>query len=530
MPLSDPVHDRRAAANDAVTTPVIAGKNDPDDWAAETRSGWREYAEVVAVIGAVTWVNGLLPLTYHTLGLVYLLVVILLSLRVGRWPVLVAAVLSAAVWVFVYMPPRFSFEVLESSDGLLLGTYVVVALVAGELTSRLRAQERLERLRERRATALFHLIRAIAEAGTFDEGVRASLRQIDRLFGARTAILLPEQEGGLKPYGHASLSLTPRELLAAEWTVDHRAPGGRFSVQDAELTVSFLPLLHAGRVHGVLAIQLEMPDLPEAQRSVIEAFATQLALLVAREELRETLERERLFAESDRLRRTLLDSVSHELKTPIAVLRSAGDKLDLADEVKRAQLSAEIRTATRRLEHLVANLLNQTRLESGALKPQLDWCDVRDLVTAARRGLGDQLEGRAFTMEIPPDMPLVRADAPLMEQVLGNLLGNACLYTPAGSPVRFSSGVEERAEGRRIFMRVDDCGPGIPDEMKSRLFGKFQRGQSRPGGLGLGLAIARGFMRAQGGEIMVENNPGGGARFVVYLPYIPYDAVPNDER
>jgi two-component system sensor histidine kinase KdpD len=274
-----------------------------------------------------------------------------------------------------------------------------------------------------------------------------------------------------------------------------------------------------------------MQDLPPMQRELIEGFAAQLALLVEREALRAAGEREKLLAESDRLRRTLLDSVSHELKTPLSVLRSASEKLDLADVTKRAQLADEIRVATRRLDHLVANLLNQTRLESGALQAQLDWCDVRDLIAAGRRATGARLAGRSLTVDIPLDMPLVMADAPLMEQVLGNLLMNASLYTPDGSSIHFSAGVEKPETGERAFLQLRDRGPGLPEELGKKLFQKFVRGRdARAGGVGLGLAIARGFVQAQGGEITACNHPDGGACFTIYLPKILHETVPIDER
>jgi two-component system sensor histidine kinase KdpD len=293
-------------------------------------------------------------------------------------------------------------------------------------------------------------------------------------------------------------------------------------------------MLRADQVLGVFAVRLpaELTDLPPVQRDLIEGFAAQIALLVEREHLRAASEREKLFAESDRLHRTLLDSVSHELKTPLAVLRSAGAKLDTDDRRKRAGLAVEIRTATSRLDHLVANLLNQTRLESGGLKPELDWCDVRDIVNAGRRLVGDALDGRPFKMEIPADMPLFLTDAPLMEQVLANLLLNAALHTPAGSPIRVGAGLEQRVgQPPRIFISVADRGPGIPAELRENLFQKFRRGAAaRAGGLGLGLSIVRGFVLSQGGEVMARDNPEGGACFTVYLPYSVHGNVPNDER
>jgi two-component system sensor histidine kinase KdpD len=533
--MNPPDSDALPVSAEAAVARALGGVSVPlkKDWEIRSRSQLREYLEVIGVLGLVTVLGLILPLTYHTLGLIYLLVVVALCLRVGRWPVLAAAILSAVVWDYVFMPPLFSFALPDSADGLLLGTYVVVALVAGQLTAQIRTQQRQERMRERRATALYHIIRATTEARTLDEAIEAALRQADGLFGARTSLLLGN--AGATPFEHrtSSLKLNEKEAAIADWVHLKHVPAGRFTENFPTMANMYLPLLRAGKIYGVFAVRLsaDIQDLPPMQRDLIEGFAAQLALLVEREELRAAGEREKLLAESDRLRRTLLDSVSHELKTPLSVLRSAGEKLDTTDAKKRESLVGEIRTATRRLDHLVANLLNQTRLESGAIRAHLDWCDARDLITAARRAVGEALAGRDFKTAVPEDMPLFMADTPLMEQVLGNLLLNATLHTPAESPIIVTAGKETRAGSEWVFIRVEDRGPGIAAELRATLFQKFRRGRTaRAGGLGLGLAIARGFMLAQGGDIAVGDNPEGGARFTVYLPHILPESIPNDER
>jgi two-component system sensor histidine kinase KdpD len=220
----------------------------------------------------------------------------------------------------------------------------------------------------------------------------------------------------------------------------------------------------------------------------------------------------------------LLDSVSHELKTPLAVLRSAAESVDTADAGRRTALAGEIRTAAQRLDRLVANLLNQTRLEAGAVRAQLAPCDVRDLIAAARRMMQGPLAGRSIQIEIPPDLGLVSADAALMEHVLGNLLLNAATYSPADQPIRVGAGVAPQGH---IFISVADGGPGISAELRGTLFEKFQRGKhAAAGGVGLGLAIVRGFMLAQHGEVSADNQPGGGAVFRVFLPAWSHEEVP----
>ena len=503
------------------------------DWKTDSGASLGEYLEVLGVIAAVTVASWFLPVSYHAMGHVYLLVVILLCLRVGRGPMLFAAIVSALVWNFVFMPPRLSFSVLDFDDGMLLGIYFAVAIIAGQLTARIRAQERYERLRERRATALFHLTLALAGARTLDEALEAALRQADELFGAQSAVLLARDKGDLTLHAAGSFQPGEQERAVAAWVAHNHRAAGRFTDVLASADGLYLPMLRAGQMLGVFALRLpaEVAGLSPVQRDLMEGFAVQIALLVEREQLRAAGEREKFFAESDRLHRTLLDSVSHELKTPLAVLRSAGDKLDTEDARKRLALTGEIRTATNRLDHLVANLLNQTRLESGGVRPQLDWCDVRDFINAARRAVGDALAGRVLRTEIPDDLPLCMADGPLMEQVIANLLLNAVLHTPAGTPIQVSAGVDDTSGAGRIFIRISDCGAGIPEDLRENLFQKFNRGRTaRAGGLGLGLSIVRGFMLAQGGEVSAGNNPGGGASFTVFLHHQAHGNVPNDDR
>ena len=499
------------------------------DWRLQGRSPWREYLEVVGVIAAVTLAGWFAPVTYHVLGHIYLLVVIILSLRVGRGPVFFAAIASGVAWNYVFIPPRLSFSVLDFDDGTLLGTYFVVALIAGQLTARIRRQQQEERRREQRAIALFHLTRAVAEARSLDEAVGAALRQADDLFSGRTALLLAGADSRLAPHPAGTFIPDDRELGVAEWVRRNGHEAGRFTRVSPEAAALHLPLRRAGVGLGVFVVCLPpgVTQVTASQHDLIEGFAAQIALLVEREQLRAAAEREKLLAESDRLHRTLFDSVSHELKTPLAVLRAAAENLARSRSADVPALAAEIATATHRLDRLVANLLSQTRLESGSLKPQLDWCDTRDLVGAVRRNLGPALAAHPVRTRLPEDLPLFMADAPLMEHVLANILLNATLHTPPGTPLLISGGVDPA--GGRIFIAVADEGPGIPPELRQNLFQKFQRGNAaRAGGLGLGLSIVRGFMQAQGGEVVADDNPGGGARFTLYLPVALHETVPHE--
>ena len=499
------------------------------NWRPVPNSPAREYVEVMTVLAVLTLASWfVVPHSgYMAVGLFYLLAVIVLSLRVGRGPVVAAGVVSALSWDFLFIPPLFTFTIAKLEDRLMFGTYFVVAVVSGHLTARIRDQERNERMREDRSTALFHLTQALSNARTLDDAVFAALRQADAHFGGQSALLLDDGNGSaLMPHFAGSFTVTEKERGVADWAWRNRKKAGRFTDTLPSAEGFHVPLVREDAAFGVLILRLP-PDssLTLAQRDLAESFAAQLAQLVEREQLRAAGEREKLLAESDKLHRTLLDGVSHELKTPLAVLSAAVENLALADEATRASLADEIRTATRRLNRLVNNLLDQTRLESGALRPRLDWCDGHDLVNAAIEGVRDSLDGHPFELDIPKDLPLFRADSALMEQVIANLLLNSALHTPADTPIFLAAGID--TSKAQIFFTVADRGPGLPAAMRERLFQKFQRGDAaKAGGLGLGLSIIRGFVTAQGGDVVAGENPGGGAVLTVYLPYKAHGDVP----
>ena len=525
---------RRSGPIDIYVVPAERTAENPRAWLdlqPAANSPAREYGEVAAVLAGLTVAGWfIVPLSsYLSIGLLYLLAVIALSLRVGRWPVLVAGVASALLWNFLFIPPLFTFVIAKFEDGLMFATYFAVALIAGQLTARIRASERHERMREERATALFHLTQALSAARTLDDAVFAALRQTDALLGAQSALLLGnEDRAGLTPHFAGSFTMDDKALGVADWVWRHRKNAGRFTDTLPISEGFFVPLVREDTTLGVLAVRVP-PDagLSLAQRDLLEVFARQLAQTVEREHLRAAGEREKLLAESEKLHRTLLDSVSHELRTPLAVITGAAESLRGADPAVRESLSDEIRLAARRLNRLVGNLLDQTRLESGALKPRLDWCDGRDLVNAAVEGVRDALVEHPLDVSVPEDLPPLRADFALTEQALANLLLNAARHTPAGTPVFLTAGLERG--GARVFFTVADRGPGFPAAMSERLFKKFERGDAaRAGGLGLGLSIVRGFVAAQSGEVVVGANPGGGAVFTIYLPHSAPQSPPAE--
>jgi two-component system sensor histidine kinase KdpD len=489
-------------------------------WRWHPLADWKQYAFVAGILAAVGLVNTLLAQFSgpRVPGFIFLLAVVLLALFFGRGPVLFAGAASALAWDYFFLPPRFTFIISRTEDGLLFALYFVVAIVLGQLVARIRAQELAERQREERATALYQLTREFAQAGTRDEVVWQLVGEINRVFSANATVILPEKNA-LAAHPDSSLALTEKELHVAEWSFVHRQAAGKFTDNLPGAENLYLPLATERAVIGILAVNLLEKVLPLSRRDLLEAYARQAALVLDRVALRAANEQTKFLAESERLSNTLLNSISHELRTPLAAITSATSALaetkNFADATLENKMVAEIQEAAARLNRLVGNLLDVTRLESGHVRPKLDWCDVGDLVQTTVRSLQRELSNREIKIEIEKNLPLARLDFALMQQALANLILNAAVHTPAGKMIS----VQARLENNHLILSVADNGAGLPLELLPRIFEKFFRAPSAPaGGSGLGLAIVKGFVEAHGGKISAANRPTGGAIFTIQIP------------
>jgi two-component system sensor histidine kinase KdpD len=404
----------------------------------------------------------------------------------------------------------------------MFGMYFFVALVTGTLTSRLRAQEKAVRHREERATAMYALAREVASAITMDEVLRTAAKQIGQAFNADVAFLLAWPGGRLadRPHPASTLALTLKELSVATLAFEKRRTAGRFTDTLPSAEAEWLPLRAPNEVVGVMGVRpREGQRLSTDQQMLLETFAGQVALAIERERVDEAAEHTRVVVESERLYKTLLNSVSHELRTPIATITGAATSL-LDEKINGSRerwmaVVQEIQGAADRLNRVVENLLGMTRLESGRLKPKLEWCDVSDLISVAVNRMKADFAQHELIVDVAPDLPLVQIDFVMMEQALLNLLHNAVVHTPPGTRVRITA----KVDGNDLSLSVADRGPGLPPADLDRVFDKFYRAPgARPGGTGLGLSISKGLVEAQGGTISAENRANGGARFIIRLP------------
>ncbi len=488
-------------------------------------SGPSQYlAASLVVVAGVLLSLGILPLiSYHEVALILLFMIVIMANFVGRGPILFAAALTGLLWDFLFIPPRFTFYISTVQDVLILGLYLIIALVAGNLTNRLSSQRNIIHLRESRASALYSMAHEITEALNFEAVLRTAVEQVGNVFDADIAILLPDSPGHLSSTPHPVSTLIPdeKELSVATWAFEHRQPAGRFTDTLPMATGQYLPLITPGGVAGVIGIRRRRTDQPNIdQEALLETFVNHIALAIERELLDETAQHAAVSAESERLYATLLDSVSQELRTPIAKISEATNGLLNAHHEGNFEAEAargeEIQEATKRLTRLVDNLLEMTQLESGHVKLNLEWHSVNELVQQSVQRLDKELAAHDLVLDIVPDLPQIRIDLPLMEQVMVNLLHNAAMYTPFGSRIR----VTAKSEGSELALSVADRGPGLPPADLERVFNKFYRVPGvASGGTGLGLSLCKGLVEAHGGTISVENRPThGGARFTLRLP------------
>ena len=488
-------------------------------------SSWQHYAWSLALILLTTAANAallaLVPwVSYLVVGLTELLAVLLIAVYFGRGPALLAATVSAISWNFLFIEPRFTLQISQAQDVILFFLYFTIAIFVGNMTARLRSQERLASNNAERTSALYALAHETATAVNMDDVLRVAVSQIGGAFDAEVAILLA-QEATLsrQPHPASTLSIDDKGYSVAVWCFENGRVAGRFTDTLPLADAQFLPLHTPDRTVGVLGLRTRGGALPFSESLLLETFASQIALSIERELLDEATEQTAMLHESERLFTTLLNSISHELRTPIATIAGASSSLLNAQTngsaAARIQLAQDIGDAADRLNRLVANLLDMSRLESGRLSLKLEWCDAADVVAVAVKQLDRCLAGRPLAIDQAAGVPLVRMDFVLMEQALVNLLDNACSYTPPGTAID----IHVASEAAAVTITVTDHGPGIGPADIGHIFDKFYRAAgAATGGTGLGLSIARGLVEAHGGALTVENVPGAGARFTIRLP------------
>jgi two-component system sensor histidine kinase KdpD len=512
--------------------PRAAGPRDEDE--PERRSAWPDYllgAELVAVATAIAGIAD----TYLALPdivMIYLVAIILAAIRVGRGPAVLAATLSVAAYDFFFVPPRYTFAVSDTRHILTFGMMFAVGILLSELTVRVRVQAREAHHREAITAALYALARDLGAATDAEAVASALAKRAADAFDGTVAVYLAGPDGSLREAARSGdAALDARDQSVARWAHAHGRAAGLGSDTLPGARAACVPLKTDGGALGVMAyVPRAAGRAPDAeQRHLLDALARQGALAIERVSLASDAEAAELRARTEAMRSSLLSSVSHDLRTPLAAITGAASALTNGapglDAAQRDDLAETIFEESARLERLVGNLLEMTRLASGALAVKREWVPAEELVGGVLTRLEGALTGRAIKTNVAAGLPLLSVDPALFEQVLMNLVDNAVKHTPAGTPIEIGA----HAVPGGVAIEVRDRGPGIAAGSEESVFEKFRRGsEADPAGSGLGLAICRGIVEAHGGTIAVAAREGGGAVFTIVLPRRDDVPAPNE--
>ncbi len=509
---------------------VISGESEPASASESRRQSWqphrplRRYALGLALVAFAT----LLGYPVHTvidpanLVMLYLVAVVVAAIYLGRGPSIVAAIAGVLALDFFFVPPAFTFAVSDTQYMLTFAGLLIVSLAISNLTVRVREQADAAQQREAQTIELYEFTRELAATSGIEEILRAALTHTSRTFSRDIVILLPHGET-LKPrVSSPGFALSENELAVAVWAYQHGEPAGRGTATLPAAAVHYLPLKTSRGVVGVLGVKPANPDahLAPPQRRLLESFASQTAVAIERAQLAEQARQTQLLQATEKLQTALLNSISHDLRTPLVAITGAlssllEDGVTLDAGTRQSLLETAFEEATR-LNHLVGNLLDMTRVEAGAMRVAQEPCDVQDVIGSALDRLNLGLHDHPVQVQVPTGLPLVPMDFVLIVQVLVNLLDNAAKYAPPDTPLD----VRAQIVSANLEIAIADRGVGIPTADLARVFDKFYRVQRPDGvsGTGLGLAICKGIIEAHGGTIHAENRNGGGTVVTFRLP------------
>jgi two-component system sensor histidine kinase KdpD len=456
-------------------------------------------------------------LPHENVVMIYLLGIALCAANSKIWPALTCSVLSVAAYDFFFVGPRFQFAV---SDAAYFPTFMVmlgVGFLISSLTSRLKSEFQRSSERERYSAALYEATKEMAKARGRDNIAISATKKIGEDLEIDTCIFLPDDDNRLHVVSRSRSHFESdhRETPVANWVFDNGRPGGATTDTLPTAKGLYLPLKTSEAVHGVLGARslIEGDRIDSSRLAILNTYSNGLALALERASLARQSAQARLDVESERLRNALLSSVSHDIRSPLTAI--AGAASALRDSVGNPQRLAEtIYLESERLNRHVANLLDMTRLESGAVKPNIEWNSLEETVGVALARAEWQLDGREISTSLPEGLPLLQYDSSLIENALGNLIENASKHTPPGSKIQ----ILVAAERDTVTLSVADHGPGIAAADKEKVFEKFHRESEDNEGFGLGLAISRAIARIHDGDLRVSDTPGGGATFSIVLP------------
>jgi two-component system sensor histidine kinase KdpD len=514
---------------------------DDESASARKKALYWGYGCTLAATAATTMVATLMLPHFNLANIVmlFLLTVVLIGMKFGRGPAILAAFFNVAAFDFFFVPPRLTFAVSDFQYLVVFAVMLAVGLIAGQLTASMRFQARIASIRESRTLALYEFARELSGVLQTEQVFEITRQFIQNTFRAKAIMLLPDDDGRLqlpilaRGASEQESPLQSLDIGIAQWAFDHATPAGIGTDTLPANSFYYLPLVAPMRTRGVLAILPQHSRwilIPE-QRRQLDTFATLAAIALERVHYIEVAQDALLRMESERLRNSLLAALSHDLRTPLTSLVGLSESLTIAKPplpAAQQQLAQSLHEESVRLSNMVTNLLDMARIQSGEVKLNLQWQPFEEVVGTALHASETLLAKYDIQTRLANDLPLIHFDAMLIERVLWNLLENAAKYTPAGSRIVIAAHVK----GTDLEVTVSDNGPGFPPGQEEAIFEKFTRGEreSATPGVGLGLAICRAIIEAHHGQIHAQRAPEGGAAIVFTLPLGTPPALPEADE
>lgn len=488
----------------------------------------KPYFRTLLSVAVVTGIGRALDPFFDRINvaLLFLLPVLVSAVRYGLGPSFFASALGVLAFDFFFIPPYYSFAVADIRYTFVFAVFLLVALVTGTMANRLRNEAQRAIEREKKTLALYALGREIAAETDLPQVLKTFVTTISEAVDGETIVLMPEPDGG--PLGEVASqpdgTALPdeKERAVAHWVFAHGKSAGQGTETLGGADLTFFPISVEDRTLAVLAVRFYQAERPISteKRLLVEAFTNLGAVAIIRVRLAREAEQAKWLAESEKLHTALLNSISHDLRTPLAAITGAVTAVltvgNMANKETEQVLLQTIKEEAQRMNHFVANLLDMVRLEGGMLKLKEEWCDIQDILGVALRDVRDSLQGHPLSIDIPPDLPLVKADFALIEHVIINLLENAAKYSPPYSEISIFA----RPVAAMLDFTVTDRSPPVPPTERERVFDKFYRlhYSKQTSGTGLGLSICKGIVEAHGGKIWVGPYSGYGNQFTFSLP------------
>ncbi len=489
------------------------------------QSSFSKYVISLLIVFFITTILYLIKdsIGYQSVSLLFILTIALLPLfDLGPGPIFLAAFISALSWDYYFIPPQFTFHITRIEDVLMLFLYFIVAIVTGLLTSKIRTQQRFLVQKEGRTSSLLNLSKDLSAASSIDDIADAAVKRVKQFFNAEAVIIFKDDENKLnaKPHAASLILIDDADWFVANWVYNNGKKAGRFTNTLPLSPITYYPLKSKSGMLGTIGIKTEdNKSLSFEQENFMDTFIAQVSSAIEREYLNDIAKKSLVAHESEKLYKTLFNSLSHELKTPIAAIMGAVSsfKDENINQNKSiwGKILDEINIAADRLNRLVENLLDMARLETGFISLKLDWHSITDLFNSILEKLKTESADHTIILSLNDEIPLFKFDFGLLEQAIINIIHNSLAYTPAHSEIR----IEAKMEKDMCTITIADNGKGFIEESLPRIFEKFYRiPGTKAGGTGLGLSISKGFIEAHGGNISASNLKEGGAVFTISLP------------